>query len=113
MANLHKILKTVPQQWHSVAAHYVRVMETAGVPADKIDHLIAWGVDYSGSGDEAEILAAFHQKAARIGLADDVTAIAADQGLEARERINSGKFTPEPAQQPDDNARLLADIRRY
>jgi len=38
--NLHAILKTVPKEWHAVAAHYVKVFDTAGVPADKIDHLI-------------------------------------------------------------------------
>jgi hypothetical protein len=112
MANLHKILSTVPPQWHAIAAHYARVLDTAGVPADKIDHLIQWGLQYQGSGDEGDILSAFRNQAARIGLADETTALAADLGLEARETINSGKFTPEPIQ-PDDTTQLLADIRRY
>jgi len=110
--NLHKILATVPPQWHSVAAHYVKLLDTAGVPADKIDGLIQWGLDYTGSGEETELLSAFRQQATRLGLAEDVTAIAADQGLEARERINSGKWQPEPVQ-ADETSSILADIRRY
>jgi len=59
------------------------------------------------------LLAAFRQQASRLGLAEEATSLAADLGLEAREQINSGKWAPEPAAQPDDNAKLLADIRRY
>lgn len=110
--NLHQILKTVPPQWHAIAAHYVSVLDTAGVPEDKIDRLIQWGLNYSGPGEEAELLSAFRSQAARLGLADDVTAIAADQGLEAREKINSGKWQPEPVQ-PDETSAILADIRRF
>jgi hypothetical protein len=54
----------------------------------------------------------FRQQASRLGLADDVTAIAADRSLEAREQINSGKWTPEPVQ-PDETSQILADIRRF
>src|SRR4051794_33313431 len=111
--NLHQILKTVPPQWHAVAKHYVKVFDTAGVPADKIDRLVQWGLNYSGSSDEAELLSAFRQQATRLGLEDHVTSLAADMGLDAREKINSGKWSPEAAAQPDDNAKLLADIRRY
>jgi hypothetical protein len=110
--NLHQILKTVPPQWHSVAAHYAKILDTAGVPEDKIDRLVQWGLNYSGSGEEAELLSAFRQQATRLGLEDHVTSLAADMGLEAREQINSGKWAPEPVQ-PDDTAQLLADIRRY
>lgn len=110
--NLHRILATVPPQWHSVAAHYVRVLDTAGVPADKIDHLIQWGLQYEGSGDESELLSAFRGQATRLGLEEHVTASAADMGLEARDKINSGKFTPEPVQ-PDETSAILADIRAF
>lgn len=110
--NLHRILATVPPQWHAVATHYAKLLDTAGVPADKIDHLIAWGVDYSGSGQEAELLSAFRQQATRLGLEDHITASAADLGLEAREQINSGKWQPEPVA-ADDTTQLLADIRRF
>ena len=110
--NLHQILKTVPPQYHAIARHYVRTFRDAGVPADRIDQLIQWGVSYTGSREEADILASFRQQASRLGLSDDVTAFAADRGLEAREQINSGKWKPEP-QQPSDDAQILADIRRY
>jgi len=110
--NLHQILKTVPKEWHSVAAHYVKVFDRAGVPADKIDALVQWGVAYQGSGEEGELLDAFRQQASRLGLESHTTSLAADWGLEAREEINSGKWQPE-APQPDDRDSLLADIRAY
>lgn len=110
--NLHKILSTVPPQWRSVATHYARTWDNAGVPEDKIDHLIQWGLQYQGSGDEAELLGAFRQQATRLGLDEPTTALAADWGLEAREEINSGKWQPEPVQ-GDDRDSLLAEIRTY
>lgn len=110
--NLHQILKTVPREWHPVATHYVKMFESAGVPADKIDALVQWGVAYQGSGDEAALLSSFRQQASRLGLEDHTTSLAADMGLEAREQINSGKWQPEPMQS-DDRDTLLADIRQY
>jgi hypothetical protein len=110
--NLHQILKAVPKEWHSVAAHYVKVFDRAGVPADKIDALVQWGVAYQGSGDESELLAAFQQQASRLGLESHVTSLAADMGLEARDAINSGEWQPEPVP-ADDRDKLLADIRSY
>ncbi|MCK1400129.1 hypothetical protein IVB45_18585 [Bradyrhizobium sp. 4] len=111
--NLHKILSTVPPQWRSVATHYARTFDRAGVPADKIDHLIQWGLQYEGSGDEAELLGAFRQQATRLGLDEPTTALAADWGLEAREEINSGMWQPEAPAQQDENGKLLADIRAF
>lgn len=110
--NLHQILKTVPKEWHSVAAHYVKVLGNAGVPADKIDSIVQWGVAYQGPGDEEALLSSFRAQASRLGLDDVTTSLAADMGLDAREEINSGKWQPEP-QQPDDRDSLLADIRAY
>ncbi|WOH70653.1 hypothetical protein RX330_20360 [Bradyrhizobium sp. NDS-1] len=110
--NLHQILKTVPKEWHSVATHYVKGLQRAGVPADKLDSLVQWGVAYQGPGDEEALLSSFRAQASRLGLESHVTSLAADWGLEAREEINSGKWQPEPAP-PSDNASLLADIRAY
>lgn len=110
--NLHQILQTVPPEYHAIARHYVRQFELAGVPEDKIDRLIQWGVSYQGSNEEADLLAAFRAQASRLGLDDVTTATAADLGLEAREQINSGKWQPEPVAL-DETAQILADIRRY
>ena len=64
--NIHRILSTVPPQWHAIAKHYVRVMDTAGVPADKIDRLVQWGLNYSGPSEESDLLSAFRQQATRL-----------------------------------------------
>ncbi|MDA9482958.1 hypothetical protein XI07_13145 [Bradyrhizobium sp. CCBAU 11445] len=110
--NLHQILKTVPKEWHSVATHYVKGLQRAGVPADKLDSLVQWGVAYQGPADEEALLSSFRAQASRLGLESHVTSLAADWGLEAREEINSGKWQPEPVQ-PDDRDKLLEDIRAY
>lgn len=110
--NLHQILSTVPKEWHSVAAHYVKVLSNAGVPFEKIDGLVQWGCSYQGPGDEEALLSSFQRKASSLGLESHVTSLAADMGLDAREQINSGKWQPEPVQ-PDENSRLLQDIRAF
>jgi hypothetical protein len=101
-------LAGIPKEAREIAKRYITAFDAAGIPPDKVDRLIAWGVDYRGTAEE--LVPAFRAQVQRLGITGDLAQRAENNGLYAWQ---GGDIDVQRDGLTGEDARLEADIRQY